>query len=54
MLGEIYELYIDLNTRFKFDAFEGYKVTLVVKDDSIIMHYMINLNIQHRHKTFGI
>jgi hypothetical protein len=36
--GEIYELYIDLNTRFKFDAFEGYKVMLAIKHDSIIMH----------------
>jgi hypothetical protein len=36
--GEIYELYTDLNTRFKFDAFEGYKVLLIFKHDSIIMH----------------
>jgi len=42
--GEIYELYIDLNTRFKFDVFEGYKILLNVKHDSIIMWWMIDLN----------
>jgi len=35
--GEIYELYIDLNTKFKSDVFEGYKALLNVKHDSIIM-----------------
>ncbi len=36
--GEIYELYTNLNTRLKFDAFEGYNVLLDAKHDSIIMH----------------
>jgi hypothetical protein len=35
--GEIYELYIDLNTRLKSDAFESYNVLLATKHDSIIM-----------------
>jgi len=34
---EIYELYTNLNTRFKSNVFEGYKDLLNVKHDSIIM-----------------
>ncbi len=52
--GEIYELYIDLNTRFKFDAFEGYKALLVVKHDSIIMRWMTYLNIGIKHLAFDV
>jgi hypothetical protein len=33
---EIYELYINLNARFKFDAFDVYKSLLCVKHESII------------------
>ncbi len=42
--GEIYDLYTNLNMRFKFDVFEGYKVLLNVRHDSIIMWWMIDLN----------
>jgi hypothetical protein len=35
--GEIYELYTNLHTRLKFDAFEVYKVLLCVKHEFIIM-----------------
>jgi hypothetical protein len=34
---EIYELFIYLNTRLKSNVFEGYKVLLNAKHDSIIM-----------------
>jgi hypothetical protein len=37
-------LYKDLNTRFKFDAFESYKSLLCVRYDSIIMCWIIDLN----------
>jgi hypothetical protein len=52
--GEIYELYTNLNTRLKFDAFEGYKALLVIKHDSIIMHRMTYLNIGIEHLAFDV
>ncbi len=36
--GEIFELYIDRNMRYKFDAFASYKILLAFTHDSIIMH----------------
>ncbi len=51
---EIYELYTNLNTRLKFDAFEGYKALLVVKHDSIIMRWMTYLNIGIEHLAFDV
>ncbi len=50
--GEIYELYTNLNMKFKFDVFEGYKVLLNVKHDSIIMWWMIALKTGMEHLTF--
>ncbi len=52
--GEIYELYKNLNMRFKFDVFEGYKVLLNVKHDSIIMWWMIDLNTGMEYLAFGV
>jgi hypothetical protein len=52
--GEIYELYSDLNTRFKFDAFEGCKILVNVKHDSIIMWWMIDLNMGIEHLAFDV
>jgi hypothetical protein len=52
--GEIYELYTYLNMRFKFDAFEGYKVLLNVKHDSMIMWWMTNLNTSMEHLAFDV
>jgi hypothetical protein len=52
--GEIYELYIELNTSFKSDVFEGYKVLLNVKHDSIIMWWMIDLNMGIEHLAFYV
>ncbi len=51
--GEIYELYIDLNTRFKFGAFEDYKV-VVCKHDSITMHWMIDWYMSIEHLAFDV
>jgi hypothetical protein len=51
--GEIYELYSYMNMRFKFDAFEGYKILLNVKHDSIIM-WMIDLNMGIEHLAFDV
>jgi hypothetical protein len=53
--GEIYELYSYLkNMRFKFDAFEGYKILLNVKHDSIVMWWMIDLNMGIEHLAFDV
>jgi hypothetical protein len=52
--GEIYELYINLNTRFKFNVFEGNKILLNVKHDSIIMWWMIDLNMGIEHLAFDV
>ncbi len=52
--GEIYELYTNLNMRFKFYVFEGYKVLLNVKHDSIIMWWMIDLNTGMKYLTFDV
>ncbi len=45
--GEIYELYIDLNTRFKSNAFEAFTTLLNVKHD-------LDDEFEHGHITFGI
>jgi hypothetical protein len=52
--GEIYELYMDLNMKFKFDAFEAYKSMLCAKHDLIIMCWMIDLNIKVEHLAFDV
>jgi hypothetical protein len=52
--GVIYELYMDLNTKFKFDAFEAYKSLLCAKHDSIIMCWITNLNIGVEHLAFNV
>jgi hypothetical protein len=52
--GEIYKLYIDLNTRFKFGAFEDYKVLLCVKHFSITMHWMIDWYMGIEHLAFNV
>jgi hypothetical protein len=52
--GEIYELYTDLNTRFKFDVFKGYKALLNVKHDSIIMWWMTNLTTGIEHYAYDV
>jgi hypothetical protein len=40
--------------RFKFDAFEGYEILLNVKHDSIIMWWMIDLNMGIEHLAFDV
>ncbi len=52
--GEIYELYMGLNMKFKFDAFEAYKSLLCAKHDLIIMCWMIDLNIRVEHLAFDV
>jgi hypothetical protein len=43
--GEIFSLYIALNTKFKSNAFEGYKALVDARHESIIMRWVTNLNI---------
>jgi len=52
--GKIYELYVNLNTRFKFNALDVYKSLLCVKHESIVMCLMINLNMSVEHLTFDV
>ncbi len=52
-LWEIYDLYINLNTRFKSDAFEFYKFLLRVRYDSIIMCWIIYLNTRRSKRDWG-
>ncbi len=52
--GQIYELYMDLNMKFKFDAFEAYKSLLCAKHDLIIMCWMIDLNSKVEHLAFDV
>ncbi len=52
--GEIYELYMDLNIKFKSDAFEVYKSLLCVKHDLILMCWMTNSNIKVEHWAFDV
>jgi hypothetical protein len=40
--------------RFKFDVFDGYKVLLKVKHESIIMWWMTNLNTGMEHLAFDV
>jgi len=52
-LGEIYDLYINLNMRFKSDAFESYKFLLHVRYDSIIVRWIIYLNTRGSKRDWG-
>ncbi len=52
--GGIFSLYIDLITKFKFDAFEAYKTLVGVRHESIIMRWVTNLNISVEHLTFDV
>jgi hypothetical protein len=51
---EIFSLYIDLNTKFKYDAFEAYNKLVGVKHESIIMKWVMDLNINVEHLTFDV
>jgi len=51
---EIFELYINWNTKFKFDAFANYKALLASTHDSIIMRYMPYLNSSVEHMAFDV
>jgi hypothetical protein len=50
--GKIYVLYMDVDIEFKFDAFDGYKSLLDVKYESIVMHWVIDLNTGVEHLTY--
>jgi hypothetical protein len=52
----MYVLYIDVNTRFKFDAFDGYKSLLDAKHiEQFIVRWVTNLNINVEHcLTFDV
>jgi hypothetical protein len=50
--GEIYVLYMDVNIKVKFDAFNGYKSLLDIKYESIVMHCVIDLNIGVEHLIY--
>ncbi len=52
--NEIYELYLDLNTRFKFDAFDVYKSLLFAKHESIVTCWTTYLNTNMEHLTFHV
>jgi hypothetical protein len=43
-----------LNTKFKFDAFEPYKALAGAGHESIIMTWVIYLNIGVEHLTFDV
>jgi hypothetical protein len=49
--GEIYELYVNLNTRFKSNAFNVYKSLLCVKHESIVV---FDDKFEHECGTFNI
>jgi hypothetical protein len=51
---EIFSLYIDLNTKFKSNAFEAYNTLVGVKHESIIMKWVMDLNINVEHLTFDV
>ncbi len=52
--GEIFSSYINLNTKFKYDAFEAYKTLVGVKHESIIMRWLTNLNTSVEHLSFDV
>jgi hypothetical protein len=50
--GKIYVLYMDVDIEFKFDVFDGYKSLLDVKYESIVIHWVIDLNTNVEHLTY--
>ncbi len=52
--GEIFSLYTNLKTKFKFDPFEPYRTLVGVRHESIIMRWVIDLNIGMEHLTFDV
>jgi len=51
---EIFKLYTNWNTKFKFDSFASYKALLASTHDSIIMRYMPYLNSNVEHLAFNV
>lgn len=43
---------MDVNIKFKSDAFDSYKSLLDVKYKSIVMHWVTDLNIGVEHQTY--
>jgi len=43
-----------LNTKFKFDAFEPYKTLVGARHESIIIRWVIDLNVGVEHLTFDV
>jgi len=52
--GEIFSLYTDINTKFKFDAFEAYKALVGARHESIIIKWVTYLNIGVEHLVFDV
>ncbi len=48
--GEIFALYTNLNTKFKFDEFEAYKALVGARHESIIMKWVTYLE----HLAFNV
>jgi hypothetical protein len=51
---EIFSLYTNTNTKFKFDAFEAYKALVGAKHESIIMKWVTYLNTGMEHLAFDV
>jgi hypothetical protein len=52
--GEIFEPYEDKNTRFRSNAFVGYKALLAYTHNSMIMYWMLDLNFGMEHLAFDV
>jgi hypothetical protein len=47
-------LYIDLNTKFKSNAFEAYKTLVITRHESIIMKWVTDLNTSVEHLALDV